>query len=89
MVGVELETLDNIRHQFGHSSTEQAAEASAQNMSGFCQKMLSNFYNYVSSFVENVSTYNGPEKAIPAKVVDQWYKNFENKMAKNPNFWKE
>lgn len=88
MVGVELDTLDNIKHQFGHSNRDQN-ETSPQNLTFFCQKMLDNFYNYASSFVAKLQTVNGYVEALPLKAFDQWYKNFEAKLAKNPDFWKE
>lgn len=50
----------------------------------FSQKMLENFYNYVSSFIVNVSN----ETLVPLSTLQNWYTNFQRRMEQNPNFWK-
>ncbi|CAF1136903.1 unnamed protein product [Adineta steineri] len=45
----------------------------------FVSKILNNFVNYITSFVQNV----------PLSIVQTWYSNFQRCGTDNPNFWKQ
>lgn len=56
----------------------------------FGKKMLLNLFEYVSGFAaptHEVAT-KPPSTYIPFNVLENWYRNFERKLALNPNFWK-
>ncbi|XP_017494163.1 PREDICTED: protein OPI10 homolog, partial [Rhagoletis zephyria] len=56
----------------------------------FSQKMLESFFNYASSFT--VTPQQLPplssETLVPLSTLQNWYTNFQRRMAQNPNFWK-
>uniref|UniRef100_A0A1A9W7G6 DUF775 domain-containing protein n=1 Tax=Glossina brevipalpis TaxID=37001 RepID=A0A1A9W7G6_9MUSC len=56
----------------------------------FSQKMLENFYNYVSSFIVNAQQVPlmSNETLVPLSTLQNWYTNFQRRMEQNPNFWK-
>lgn len=60
-------------------------------MDFFCQKMLESFFNYGESFIrEHTDQFTGAtDKIIPANVFERWYANFQQKLKKNPTFWKD
>jgi hypothetical protein len=53
----------------------------------FVTKMLNNFVNYVTSFVQNVP--GTTEQIVPLSAIRTWYNNFQRRITENPNFWKE
>lgn len=56
----------------------------------FGQKMVENFYNFVSSFAVTQAqmTQNPSETFVPLSTLNTWYQNFERRLLQNPNFWK-
>jgi hypothetical protein len=53
----------------------------------FVTKMLNNFVNYITSFVQNVPGTS--EQIVPLRIIHTWYNNFQRRITENPNFWKE
>lgn len=56
----------------------------------FGQKMLENFFNFVSSFAVTQAQMvpNPTETFVPLSTIQTWYQNFERRLQQNPNFWK-
>ncbi|KAL9698516.1 hypothetical protein quinque_001957 [Culex quinquefasciatus] len=54
------------------------------------QKMIQNFFNFVSSFGDPKSQMvpNPSETFVPLSTVQTWFTNFERRLQQNPNFWK-
>lgn len=66
------------------------SQTTASNYSQFGQKMLENFFNFVSSFAVTQSQMvpNPSETFVPLSTIQTWYQNFERRLQQNPNFWK-
>lgn len=84
-IGISIEPIDVVNQHLAHKSEE-----SVSNFVTFCQKMVTNFVNFVSSFSVSQSNMvpNPNETFIPSSAVQNWYQSFERKLALNPNFWK-
>ncbi|KAL9692224.1 hypothetical protein quinque_015837 [Culex quinquefasciatus] len=56
----------------------------------FGQKMIQNFFNFVSSFsvTQSQMVPNPSETFVPLSTVQTWFTNFERRLQQNPNFWK-
>ncbi|XP_052865280.1 protein OPI10 homolog [Anopheles cruzii] len=56
----------------------------------FGQKILENFFNFVSSFsvTQSQMAPNFNETYVPLSTLQTWYTNFERRLQQNPNFWK-
>ena len=86
-VGISIESLDTIAQQTCASGAEPSKAPSFQE---FCQKMLENFFNYASSFAVTPSQIPAgmSETFVPASTLQNWFSNFQRRLAQNPNFWK-
>uniref|UniRef100_A0A023F2X1 Uncharacterized protein n=1 Tax=Triatoma infestans TaxID=30076 RepID=A0A023F2X1_TRIIF len=82
-VGISIEPIDVVQQQWELLNAE--ATQNQTQFVEFAQKMLQNFLNYSVSFV---LTPSPNEAYVPLKVVEDWYKNFERKLALNPYFWR-
>ncbi|XP_026479102.1 protein OPI10 homolog [Ctenocephalides felis] len=82
-IGVQIEPEANVLQQ-------TTATASTKSYLTFGQKMLENFFNYVSSFAITQSNMepNPQETYVPLSTLQKWYTNFERRLEQNPNFWK-
>ena len=83
LIGISVEKLNII------DALQPSTETQATNLSTFVeysQKMLENFYNYVSSF-SIVLPIDG-QQYIPLATLQNWFNNFERRLQQNPNFWK-
>lgn len=101
-IGVSIEFESNLVQQtsavvrvaevsLNHfSSPESLLQPSAPVYYQFGQKMLQNFYNFVSSFAVTQSqmTSNPSETFVPLSTLTTWFQNFERRLEQNPNFWK-
>lgn len=67
-----------------------SVQTPATNYTQFGQKMLENFFNYMSSFAVNQRQMqpNPGETFVPLSSVQTWYQNFQRRLQQNPNFWK-
>lgn len=84
LLGISLEPLMQLEQQVQpHHITPQTVSSNVE----FVSKMLNNFVNYVTSFIQNVPGTS--EQIVPLSVVRTWYNNFQRRMTENPNFWKE
>ena len=56
----------------------------------FAKKVAMNLYNYLSSFDKQTGTLpNGGTQeyfVVPTNIFEKWYKKFEEKFDKDPNF---
>jgi hypothetical protein len=52
-IGVQIMDMNSIQHMFSGKGNDEN-ETNPQNMVYFCKRMLSNFFNYASSFVVDV-----------------------------------
>lgn len=79
-----LEQYEIISICFFHLQTNSS------NYVQFGQKMLENFFNFISSFAVTQSQMmpNPSETFVPLSTIQQWYTNFERRLQNNPNFWK-
>lgn len=85
-IGISVETVDLVQQQMSFVDRT----ASNQTLfTEFSQKMLQNFVNYVSSFAVTQAqmTPNPNETFVPLSVLQNWYQNFERRLALNPYFW--
>lgn len=76
-IGISIEDLSTV------ISSTPAATTDPSNLPTFIeftQKMLDNFFNYVTSF--------GDSNYISMSIVQQWYANFQRRLAADPNFWR-
>lgn len=82
-IGVSIEPEVNLIQQ-------TSAVPSAPVYYQFGQKILKNFYNFVSSFAVTQAqmTPNPSETFVPLSTVTTWFQNFERRLEQNPNFWK-
>ncbi|KAL3278483.1 hypothetical protein HHI36_013802 [Cryptolaemus montrouzieri] len=81
-IGISIEPLMNI--------TEVPSPSNPQSHITFAQKMLENFMNFVLSYsVSQTNMVPDPTATyVPLSTVQNWYTNFERRLAQNPNFWK-
>lgn len=63
---------------------------SAEMQVTFAQKMLKHFMDYVLSFsITQTNMIPDPTAIyVPLSTVQNWYTNFERRLAQHPNFWK-
>ncbi|XP_053695851.1 protein OPI10 homolog [Sabethes cyaneus] len=66
------------------------ATASSDTYFQFGQKMIENFFNFVSSFslTQSQMVPNPNETFVPLSTVQTWFTNFQRRLQQNPNFWK-
>jgi len=84
LLGISVETLPQLDQQVQPSDVTPSTVASNVE---FVTKMLNNFVNYVTSFVQNVPGTS--EQIVPLSIVQTWYTNFQRRITENPNFWKQ
>ncbi|XP_012266313.1 protein OPI10 homolog [Athalia rosae] len=84
-IGISVEPLSVIELQ-----TAAVVEEQNNTFTSFSQKMLSHFFNYVSSFsvTQQQMLPNPTENFIPLSIMQNWYTTFLRRMEQNPNFWK-
>lgn len=81
-IGIAIEPLNIVQEQITMLETFKPSEQSQ--FTEYCKKTLKNFVNYISSF----STLQQDTYVVPLPVVQNWYQNFEAKLAVNPYFWR-
>ena len=56
----------------------------------FTQKMLTNVFNYCSSFAltQSQMTPQPNENFVPLSTLQKWYERFQRRMDLDPNYWK-
>lgn len=88
LIGIAVESLDQLKQQTPAANTQAS---NVQSFVEFTQKMLENFYNYVTSFAitqEQMTPQPGVQ-FVPAAILNKWYENFQRKLTQDPNFWKK
>ena len=84
LIAVSVEPVGEIVQQTPVSNSQAST---ADSFTEFTQKMLENFFNYISSFAFQ-SPVNPAETYVPLPAVQQWFENFQRRLQANPNFWK-
>lgn len=87
-IGISIEPFEIVEQQ---SLTLQSKSLNNPAVSAeFGKKILLNLFEYASSFAIPTQeiTIKPPSTYIPFNVLENWYRNFERKLALNPNFWK-
>nr|XP_022919465.1 protein OPI10 homolog [Onthophagus taurus] len=81
-IGISLEPIVNIQNA-------QPVE-NANTYATFAQKMLDNFTNYILSYgVTQQQMVPDPNTTyVPLPAIQNWFTNFQRRLANNPNFWK-
>lgn len=87
LIGVQVEQLTEMAQKTPASGTQAST---VDSMAEFSQKMVENLFNFVSSFaVDPKQGMLSPGEAyIPSSALQQWYTNFQRRLAHNPHFWK-
>lgn len=82
-IGVSIEPEASLMQQ-------TPATAGTDTYFQFGQKMIQNFFNFVSSFsiTQAQMVPNPNETFVPLSTVQTWFTNFERRLQQNPNFWK-
>ncbi|XP_055541719.1 protein OPI10 homolog [Wyeomyia smithii] len=82
-IGVSIEPEASLIQQ-------TPATASSDTYFQFGQKMIENFFNFVSSFslTQSQMVPNPNETFVPLSTVQTWFTNFQRRLQQNPNFWK-
>ncbi|XP_058821929.1 protein OPI10 homolog [Topomyia yanbarensis] len=82
-IGVSIEPEASLVQQ-------TPATASTDTYFQFGQKMIENFFNFVSSFsvTQAQMVPNPNETFVPLSTVQTWFTNFQRRLQQNPNFWK-
>ena len=84
LLGISVEPLAQLEQQVQPQDITPSTVASNVE---FVSKMLNNFVNYVTSFVQTVPGTS--TQIVPLNVIQTWYSNFERRISENPNFWKQ
>ncbi len=77
-IGISIESSQSILNY--STPADNTTTSNLPTFIEFTQKMLDNFFNYVTSF--------GDSNYISMGVVQQWYQNFQRKLQADPNFWR-
>ena len=88
LIGIQVEPLTDIAQKTPASGTQPS---SVEAMTEFSQKMLENFFNFASSFAvdpRQQGVLRAGETYVPSSALQQWYSNFQRRLAANPHFWK-
>ncbi|XP_052902081.1 protein OPI10 homolog [Anopheles moucheti] len=82
-IGVSIEPESSLVQQTPSTTTSSTYYQ-------FGQKILENFFNFVSSFsvTQSQMTPAPNETFVPLSTLQTWYTNFERRLQQNPNFWK-
>ncbi|XP_055643250.1 protein OPI10 homolog [Toxorhynchites rutilus septentrionalis] len=82
-IGVSIEPEASLLQQTPATTT-------ADTYYQFGQKMIENFFNFVSSFslTQSQMVVNPNETFVPLSTVQTWFNNFSRRLQQNPNFWK-
>lgn len=84
LLGISVEPLSQLEQLVQPADVTPSTVASNVE---FVSKMLNNFVNYVTSFVQNIPGTS--EQIVPMSVIQTWYNNFQRRITENPNFWKQ
>lgn len=82
-IGVSIEPESSLIQQTPSTTTSSTYYQ-------FGQKILENFFNFVTSFsvTQSQMTPAPNETFVPLSTIHTWYTNFERRLQQNPNFWK-
>lgn len=77
--GISIEPLDNINNL-------DATRKNTNERKNVAQKIALDLFNYLQSFDDTQQNGKGWMN-VPTNVFDRWFKRFEMKMARDPNFF--
>uniref|UniRef100_A0A7S3PTW8 Hikeshi-like domain-containing protein n=1 Tax=Chaetoceros debilis TaxID=122233 RepID=A0A7S3PTW8_9STRA len=86
-----IETLQNLQHIL--SEKERGGVGQTQDRKHVAQKIATDLFNYLQSFDDGSGGMSGGSvgttgsMVVPNNVFDRWYKRFEGKIARDPNFF--
>lgn len=82
-IGLSIEPEGNLMQQTPATTTTDTYYQ-------FGQKMVENFFNFVSSFsvTQSQMVPNPNETFVPLSTVQTWFTNFQRRLQQNPSFWK-
>mmetsp|Transcript_20323 Transcript_20323/g.23559 ORF Transcript_20323/g.23559 Transcript_20323/m.23559 type:complete len:253 (+) Transcript_20323:152-910(+) len=79
--GISLEPLDNVRN------TLHNEENNMNDTKNVAQKIACDLFNYLQSFDDTGDASRSGWMTVPTNVFDRWFKRFESKIARDPNFF--
>ena len=87
-IGISLEPLAQISEKTPATISEKPSTSTT--FVEFTQKMLTNVFNYCSSFARKQCemTPEPSESFVPMSSLQKWYETFQRRIAMDPNFWK-
>lgn len=94
-IGLSLESTDNITNLQQHSQNHNHTTATTTvNNNGnnkqvarmhVAQKIATDLFQFMQSF--DTGTAGAGNMVVPTNIFDRWMKRFENRLARNPNFF--
>jgi len=87
-IGISLEPQAQIGDKTPATISEKPSTSTT--FVEFTQKMLTNVFNYCSSFARKQCemTPEPNESFVPMSSLQKWYETFQRRMTMDPNFWK-
>ena len=78
--GISIEPLDNV------NNLQPVLQRNSNERKSVAQKIALDLFNYLQSFDDTQQNRNGWMN-VPTNVFDRWFKRFEMKLGRDPNFF--
>lgn len=86
-IGISIESLATVQNLNPNGEGHPSASSAATSRRPFvAQKIALDLFNYMQSFDTNGAKGN-QIMAVPANIFDRWWKRFESKLQRDPNFF--
>lgn len=87
-IGIAVEPVAELSQK---TPLENSQPATLSSFVQFTQKMVTNVFNYCSSFALTQAEMQPQpnETFVPMSSIQKWYQTFERRMELDPNFWKQ
>ena len=79
--GISIEPLDNVTNL-----QSDLDKSNVERKNNVAQKIALDLFNYLQSFDDTQQNRNGWMN-VPTNVFDRWFKRFEMKLGRDPNFF--